>query len=184
MREVWISLGVLGLFLSVFIIAQFSSEPPTAEITDPAVAQTQTIDAPNTPPSITEPTETEPTETEPTGEDNPNLITTDSGLKYEDLAVGTGATPALGQTVQVHYLGTLENGKKFDSSYDRNSPFSFQLGAGQVIQGWDEGLSTMQVGGKRRLFIPPALGYGSRRVGPIPANSTLIFEVELLGISS
>jgi peptidylprolyl isomerase len=162
MREVWISLGVLGLFLSVFIIAQFSSEPPTAEITDPAVAQTQTIDAPNTPPSITEPTETEPTETEPTeteptGEDNPNLITTDSGLKYEDLAVGTGATPALGQTVQVHYLGTLENGKKFDSSYDRNSPFSFQLGAGQVIQGWDEGLSTMQVGGQTSPVYSPSI---------------------------
>ncbi|MEB3273684.1 MAG: FKBP-type peptidyl-prolyl cis-trans isomerase [Prochlorothrix sp.] len=115
--------------------------------------------------------------------EEPALTTTESGLQYVDLVVGTGATPQAGQTVVVHYTGTLENGRKFDSSLDRNSPFSFRLGAGQVIKGWDEGLSTMQVGGKRKLVIPPELGYGSRKIGPIPANSTLIFEVELLRIA-
>ena len=110
-------------------------------------------------------------------------MTTPSGLQYRDLVEGTGATPQAGQTVVVHYTGTLENGKKFDSSLDRNSPFQFRLGAGQVIKGWDEGLATMKVGGKRQLVIPPDLGYGNRAVGPIPAGSTLLFDVELLRIA-
>lgn len=112
-----------------------------------------------------------------------NAVTTPSGLKYVELKEGTGATPKTGQTVVVHYTGTLENGKKFDSSRDRNQPFKFKLGVGQVIKGWDEGLSTMKVGSRRQLTIPPDLGYGARGAGGvIPPNATLIFDVELLGI--
>jgi FKBP-type peptidyl-prolyl cis-trans isomerase len=112
-----------------------------------------------------------------------NTVTTPSGLQYVEITPGDGPTPAKGQKVTVHYTGTLENGKKFDSSRDRNEPFSFVIGQGQVIKGWDEGLSLMQVGSRRKLTIPAELGYGSRGVGPIPPNSTLIFDVELLGIS-
>jgi len=107
---------------------------------------------------------------------------TASGLRITDLVVGTGAEASAGQTVVVNYLGTLENGKEFDSSYNRG-PFSFPLGAGRVIKGWDEGVAGMKVGGKRKLVIPPDLGYGSRGAGGIiPPNATLIFEVELLEV--
>jgi FKBP-type peptidyl-prolyl cis-trans isomerase FkpA len=110
-------------------------------------------------------------------------VTTSSGLQYIDLTVGTGATAQAGQTVTVHYTGWLENGKKFDSSVDRGQPFSFPLGAGRVIKGWDEGVQGMMVGGKRKLTIPSSLGYGTRGAGSaIPSNATLIFEVELLGV--
>ena len=113
----------------------------------------------------------------------PKTVTTRSGLKYIDLVVGTGVMPKSGSTVVVHYTGWLTNGKKFDSSVDRGEPFSFVLGRGQVIQGWDEGVASMRVGGKRKLTIPPGLGYGSRGYpGAIPGNATLIFEVELLRI--
>jgi FKBP-type peptidyl-prolyl cis-trans isomerase len=110
-------------------------------------------------------------------------IVTQSGLKYTDLQLGTGEYPARGDKVKVHYTGTLENGTKFDSSVDRGTPFEFTLGVGQVIKGWDEGLSTMKPGGKRRLVIPPNLGYGASSTGKIPANSTLYFDVELLGVN-
>ncbi|HSB43504.1 MAG TPA: FKBP-type peptidyl-prolyl cis-trans isomerase [Nitrospira sp.] len=110
-------------------------------------------------------------------------VTTSSGLQYIDLIVGTGATAQAGQTVTVHYTGWLENGKKFDSSLDRGQPFSFPLGAGRVIKGWDEGVQGMKVGGKRKLTIPSNLGYGARGAGGvIPPNATLIFEVQLLGV--
>jgi len=109
---------------------------------------------------------------------------TDSGLKYEDTVLGEGELAKAGQRVSVHYTGWLENGTKFDSSKDRNSPFDFNLGAGMVIKGWDEGVAGMQVGGSRKLTIPSQLGYGAAGAGGvIPANATLIFEVELLAVS-
>jgi FKBP-type peptidyl-prolyl cis-trans isomerase FkpA len=110
-------------------------------------------------------------------------VITPSGLKYEDLTVGAGAEAKAGQAVSVHYTGWLTDGKKFDSSKDRGQPFQFALGAGQVIKGWDEGVQGMKVGGKRKLTIPPGLGYGTRGAGNvIPPNATLIFDVELLGV--
>ena len=115
--------------------------------------------------------------------DEKDYITTNSGLKYYDIQTGTGETPTTGQTVVVHYTGWLEDGTQFDSSYDRGEPLSFELGAGSVISGWDEGLATMKVGGIRQLVIPPELAYGDTGAGSvIPAGATLIFEVELLEI--
>lgn len=112
-----------------------------------------------------------------------NEVTTSSGLQYIDLRIGTGITAQAGQTVTVHYTGWLENGNKFDSSVDRGQAFSFPLGAGRVIKGWDEGVQGMKVGGKRKLIIPSSLGYGPRGAGSvIPPNATLIFEVDLLGV--
>jgi len=114
---------------------------------------------------------------------NPQSVTTPSGLQYTDVKEGQGAAPKDGQTVIVHYTGTLPDGKKFDSSRDRGSPFMFTLGAGQVIKGWDEGIATMKVGGQRTLVIPPDLGYGTRGAGDvIPPNATLHFDVELIGV--
>lgn len=115
-----------------------------------------------------------------------DTVTTSSGLKYKDEVVGTGPSPASGQTVNVHYTGWLDEGgkpgRKFDSSRDRGQPFSFKIGNRQVIAGWDEGVATMKVGGKRTLIIPADLGYGSRGAGGvIPPGATLIFDVELLG---
>jgi len=110
-------------------------------------------------------------------------ITTESGLKYVDHVIGTGPTPQIRQIVAVHYTGRLTDGTKFDSSLDRGQPFVFQVGVGKVIKGWDEGLLTMRVGGKRTLTIPPHLGYGQRGAGNvIPPNATLIFDVELLEV--
>ncbi len=110
-------------------------------------------------------------------------MTTPSGLQIEDQVEGTGATPANGDQVSVHYTGWLTDGTKFDSSKDRGQPFKFTLGQGMVIKGWDEGVATMKVGGKRKLTIPPELGYGANGAGGvIPGNATLVFEVELLGI--
>ena len=114
-------------------------------------------------------------------------MTTASGLQIIDIKEGTGASPKPGQTCIMHYTGWLyengQKGKKFDSSVDRNEPFEFPIGTGRVIKGWDEGVATMKVGGKRTLIIPPALGYGARGAGGVvPPNATLMFDVELLGV--
>lgn len=112
-----------------------------------------------------------------------SITTTSSGLQIEELSIGTGTTAESGCNVSVHYTGWLTNGNKFDSSKDRDDPFRFSLGQGQVISGWDEGVQGMQVGGVRKLTIPPSLGYGARGAGGvIPPNATLVFEVELLDV--
>lgn len=110
------------------------------------------------------------------------MITTPSGLQIEDTKQGTGAEAKSGNSVTVHYVGTLTNGTKFDSSRDRGAPFTFTLGAGDVIKGWDEGVAGMKIGGVRMLTIPAVLAYGATGQGPIPPNATLVFEVELLGV--
>jgi FKBP-type peptidyl-prolyl cis-trans isomerase FkpA len=113
------------------------------------------------------------------------LTKTPSGLGYVDLVEGTGPQPKTGDSVRVHYTGWLENGKKFDSSHDRREPLVFPVGRGHVIKGWDEGVGSMKVGGKRKLVIPANLAYGERGAGGlIPPGATLIFEVELLGIGT
>jgi peptidylprolyl isomerase len=160
LKGILISLSVVAVAIIFLVVAQVTARP------NPAIAAEQSP---------------EPTELIAKAAD---YITTPSGLKYKEIKVGTGATPTKGQKVTVHYTGTLENGKKFDSSRDRDRPFDFQLGLGQVIKGWDEGLSTMKVGGRRQLVIPADLGYGARGAGGvIPPNATLIFDVELLKIS-
>ena len=172
MKEILVSLGLMlgcGILILVF---QFAVGTPDA--TAEAILQTTSVATVKSTPA-------------PSNliamESNENQVTTASGLKYVEIAEGTGETPAKGQTVSVHYTGTLENGKKFDSSRDRNSAFEFQIGEGQVIKGWDEGLSTMKVGGRRKLIIPAELGYGARGAGGvIPPNATLIFDVELLKV--
>ncbi|MDB9316362.1 FKBP-type peptidyl-prolyl cis-trans isomerase [Nodularia spumigena] len=171
MKSILLSVGFMLLCVVVLVVAQVGNKVNSAVAanlteTTPAstsVTQNQTLIASNTM--------------------SDNVVTTPSGLKYIELEEGTGATPERGQTVVVHYTGTLENGNKFDSSRDRNSPFEFKIGTGQVIKGWDEGLSTMKVGGRRQLIIPAELGYGSRGAGGvIPPNATLLFDVELLDV--
>jgi peptidylprolyl isomerase len=132
--------------------------------------------------SLQQPNRTEIALAKPKGA---KTTTTASGLKYTVIKAGKGATPKPGETVFVHYTGTLTNGKKFDSSRDRGEPFSFAVGTGQVIKGWDEGLSTMKVGERRKFTIPAKLGYGAAGAGKdIPPNATLIFDVELLKIGN
>lgn len=177
MREILISFGVMLACVLVLVVAQLTGRGPEA-VAAPKLAPTSAV---NSSESIAQATSSE---TNPMPAENAeNVVTTPSGLKYIDIVEGTGAEPQTGQTVIVHYTGTLENGRKFDSSRDRNQPFEFPIGKGRVIKGWDEGLSTMKVGGQRRLIIPPELGYGARGAGGvIPPNATLIFDVELLGI--
>ncbi len=175
MREILISLGVMVICTSLVLFAQFTAPPAANADVAPVIAMTTEK------PAVAPPSKTPPKT--PTKKKMSEPITTPSGLKYVETTVGTGAIPQKGQTVEVHYTGTLENGKKFDSSRDRNQTFKFQIGEGQVIKGWDEGLSTMKIGGRRQLTIPPELGYGARGAGGvIPPNAVLLFDVELIGV--
>ncbi|MBL6801038.1 MAG: FKBP-type peptidyl-prolyl cis-trans isomerase [Synechococcus sp. BS307-5m-G37] len=199
MRDILISSAVCVACLMVALVSQIVA-PSTVVAASPtttvqaAAAQTADVQASSA-------MELDPDETNPTlfamapdsnqadasalggamSAEKPEI--TASGLRITDLVVGTGAEASSGQTVVVHYRGTLEDGRQFDASYDRGTPFSFPLGAGRVIKGWDEGVQGMKVGGKRKLVIPPDLGYGTRGAGGvIPPNATLIFEVELLEV--
>ncbi|KZR86628.1 FKBP-type peptidyl-prolyl cis-trans isomerase [Synechococcus sp. BIOS-E4-1] len=200
MRDILISSAVCVGCLIVALISQIvapSTVIAAAPAAQPAIVQTAGLS------SASSPMELDPDETNPTlfamapetnqadasalggamSADKSQILA--NGLRITDLEVGTGPEAVAGQTVVVHYRGTLENGKQFDASYDRGKPFTFPLGRGQVIKGWDEGVQGMKVGGKRKLVIPPELGYGTRGAGGvIPPNATLIFEVELLDIKS
>lgn len=187
MREILISLGVMLGCLLLLVVAQISGGKPEAIAAERQPIQAQTV---LTAPSSDPVAENTIAETLLAGAQNTNaeksktMITTASGLKYVEIKEGTGATPKTGQTVVVHYTGTLEDGTKFDSSRDRGQPFQFRIGVGQVIKGWDEGVGTMKVGGQRQLIIPSELGYGARGAGGvIPPNATLIFDVELIKIA-
>jgi peptidylprolyl isomerase len=172
LRSILLSVAFMLVCVVALVLAQVGSKQDTAK----AAQLPQTLSAPTT-------VINNNTVIASNIMSDENVVTTPSGLKYIELEEGTGATPKAGQTVVVHYTGTLEDGTKFDSSRDRRSPFSFNIGAGQVIKGWDEGISTLKVGGSRRLIIPSELGYGARGAGGvIPPYATLIFDVELLEI--
>lgn len=173
-NQILISIAVVVLCGSVLIFSAVMGNSPrqqaiASELKQPTSTNTQLIAQNNI--------------SDEESMDLSNATTTDSGLKYIVIEEGDGASPQKGENVTVHYTGTLEDGSKFDSSRDRNRPFPFKLGVGQVIKGWDEGVADMKVGGRRTLIIPPELGYGDRGYPPvIPAKATLIFDVELLKV--
>ncbi|MBE9042456.1 FKBP-type peptidyl-prolyl cis-trans isomerase [Oscillatoriales cyanobacterium LEGE 11467] len=187
MRTILISLAVM-VVCGVFVVFTqvYGQKQPTTATENPSMTQTIAPTTEDTPTGnlASAPAPSTITSAEDTDSEMEEVITTDSGLGYVKLVEGDGAAAQSGQTVYVHYTGTLEDGTKFDSSRDRNQPFSFKLGAGRVIKGWDEGVALMKVGDRFKLIIPPELGYGARGAGGvIPPNATLIFDVELLRIA-
>lgn len=178
MREILISFGVMMVCVAVLTVAQLSNRSAAIADTMPKQSMADLVaDL-----VVAEAAKMNPAPVTPK-KSMSEQITTASGLQYVELVEGTGDSPKTGQKVTVHYTGTLEDGTKFDSSRDRNDPFSFQIGVGQVIKGWDEGVLSMKIGGRRKLVIPADLGYGARGAGGvIPPNATLIFDVELLGV--
>ena len=187
MKEILISLGIMFACFAMLVLSQIGgnrSEAIAATLSTPDAPLTETVATKIETQPASSTSESLVAETPSTPAKKATMITTPSGLKYVDTVEGTGATPTTGQTVSVHYVGTLTDGTKFDSSRDRSRPFEFKIGVGQVIKGWDEGVGTMKVGGRRQLTIPPELGYGSRGAGGvIPPNATLLFDVELLKVS-
>jgi peptidylprolyl isomerase len=194
LKPVLISLTLVLIFSVVLIVAQISNSASVAiaaeqtTIAQTATTPTETTSTEIEATEVSDMTDTNDTSAETTEAPNSgdrDVITTESGLQYRKLVEGTGAQPQRGNTVLVHYTGTLEDGTKFDSSRDRDRPFSFKVGTGQVIRGWDEALSLMHVGDRWEVTLPPDLGYGQRGAGGvIPPNATLIFDIELLRIGS
>ena len=198
MREILISFSVFLGCLMIAVISQIISPTPTTALQIEQPIQADVRQSTKTSVTVSNPFELDPEDPNPSlftmasektssnssplaGAEIGSSQVTSSGLQITELVSGDGLEATPGTTVSVNYKGTLDNGKEFDSSYGRG-PFEFSLGAGMVIKGWDEGVAGMKVGGKRKLVIPPELGYGSRGIGPIPPNSVLTFEVELLAV--
>lgn len=185
MKGILLSAAAIVVCVVALVVIQLTSPKPATVSADPLAITASQPNEPAAPPAAKpiETTAATPPQEEQAPMTDSDYTTTPSGLKYKELVKGTGESPSNGQTVEVHYTGTLTDGTKFDSSRDRGQTFKFPIGVGRVIKGWDEGVGSMQVGGRRELVIPPELGYGARGAGGvIPPNATLVFDVELISV--